>query len=45
MPLNSYLWIHTNARLEQGQKDILIQWADSLRQIILKAGPGITEKK
>jgi hypothetical protein len=38
MPLDSYLWIHKNAELEQGQKDLLIQWADSLRGVIAKAG-------
>lgn len=45
MPLDSYLWIHKDAKLEQGQKDTLIQWANSLQQTILKAGPSLTEKK
>jgi len=45
MPLDSYLWIHKDAKLEQGQKDTLIQWANSLQQTILKAGPGLTDKK
>ncbi|HEY4207387.1 MAG TPA: heme-binding domain-containing protein [Puia sp.] len=45
MPLHSYLWIHHDAKLEQGQKDALIQWANGLQQTILKAGPSITEKK
>jgi len=45
MPLDSYLWIHKDAKLEQGQKDTLIQWANSLQQTILKAGPSITQKK
>ena len=34
MPLDSYLWIHHDAGLEQGQKDLLIHWADSLQKII-----------
>jgi hypothetical protein len=45
MPLDSYLWIHKDAKLEQGQKDTLIQWANSLQQTILKAGPSLTDKK
>ncbi|MBN8854169.1 MAG: cytochrome C [Sphingobacteriales bacterium 50-39] len=45
MPLDSYLWIHKDAKLEQGQKDTLIQWANSLQQTILKAGPSLTERK
>jgi hypothetical protein len=45
MPLNSYLWIHKDAKLEEGQKDTLIQWANSLQQTILKVGPGLTDKK
>jgi hypothetical protein len=31
MPLNSYTWIHKDARLSTDQKNILINWADSLR--------------
>ena len=34
MPLNSYLWIHIDAALDQGQKNILVYWADSLQRII-----------
>ena len=34
MPLNSYLWIHIDAALDKGQKNILIYWADSLQRII-----------
>ena len=45
MPLDSYLWIHKDAKLDQGQKDTLIQWANSLQQTILKAGPSLTDKK
>jgi hypothetical protein len=34
MPLNSYLWTHIDAALDQGQKNILIYWADSLQRMI-----------
>jgi hypothetical protein len=44
MPLDSYLWIHKDAKLEQGQKDLVIRWADSLQLAILKAGPALTEQ-
>jgi hypothetical protein len=30
MPLNSYLWIHKDAKLTQDEKDKLIGWADSI---------------
>lgn len=30
MPLNSYLWIHDDAKLTQQQKDLLINWAQGL---------------
>ena len=36
MPLNSYLWIHIDAALDQGQKNILVYWADSLQSIIAR---------
>ena len=36
MPLNSYLWIHIDAALDKGKKNILIWWADSLRTIIAR---------
>lgn len=29
MPLNSYLWIHTDAKLDSAQKQMLIDWAKS----------------
>jgi hypothetical protein len=39
MPLNSYLWIHSKARLSATDKEFLIKWADSLRaEIIRKSG-------
>jgi hypothetical protein len=31
MPLDSYLWIHSNAKLNADQKEKLIQWLNSLR--------------
>ena len=36
MPLDSYLWIHTDAKLSQGQKDLLINWAEQLSDKIVK---------
>ena len=36
MPLNSYLWIHTNARLSATDKELLMKWADSLRTEITR---------
>jgi hypothetical protein len=34
MPFNSYLWIHIDAALDQGKKNILVYWADSLQRMI-----------
>ena len=34
MPLDSYLWIHRDAILNQQQKNVLIAWADSLGRYI-----------
>lgn len=31
MPLNSYLWIHKDAKLTDEEKNILINWADAIR--------------
>jgi len=36
MPLNSYLWIHTDAKLSPEQKDQLIKWASQLKDSIAK---------
>jgi hypothetical protein len=36
MPLNSYLWIHSNSRLSATDKEFLIIWADSLRTEIAR---------
>jgi Haem-binding domain len=35
MPLDSYLWIHKDAKLDDGQKSIVIRWADSLSAYIM----------
>jgi hypothetical protein len=34
MPLDSYLWIHKDAKLDTTQKDVVLQWADSLLKLI-----------
>ncbi len=31
MPLSSYLWIHTEARLTDAQRENIIRWADSAK--------------
>ena len=31
MPLNSYLWMHSEAKLSEEQMETLIRWADALR--------------
>jgi hypothetical protein len=31
MPLDSYLWIHKNAKLDDGQKRILANWVNTVR--------------
>jgi hypothetical protein len=31
MPLNSYTWIHKDAKLTDGEKNKLIEWADGVR--------------
>lgn len=36
MPLSSYLWIHTNARLNKEQQHLITVWADSARLAISK---------
>ena len=35
MPLNSYLWIHKDAMMNDDQKKEVIGWADSLQQMII----------
>ncbi|MBS1599648.1 MAG: heme-binding domain-containing protein [Bacteroidetes bacterium] len=34
MPLDSYLWIHKDAKLNETQKNAVIAWADSLQKMI-----------
>ena len=34
MPLNSYTWIHKNARLTDDEKNKMIGWADSIRDTL-----------
>ena len=34
MPLNSYLWIHTDAKLSDADKQVIMDWANNLRQEI-----------
>jgi hypothetical protein len=37
MPLNSYLWIHGNAKLSDQDRSTLLNWADQLmKEIALK---------
>ena len=31
MPLNSYTWVHTESRLSDAEKQLIINWADSLK--------------
>jgi hypothetical protein len=39
MPLNSYLWIHKDAKLSDQEKEILISWANGLRRQIVVPNP------
>ena len=39
MPINFYLWIHTNARLSPREKDLLVNWLSDLsKQLYDKSG-------
>lgn len=39
MPLNSYLWMHKDAKLSDEQKVVLVNWADGvMREIAAKHG-------
>jgi len=46
MPLDSYLWIHKYAKLNEDQKKAIINWADSLQQVIIRKNnlPAETEE-
>jgi len=39
MPLESYTWIHKNAQLNEEEKDILITWADGIRNAMKEKYP------
>lgn len=41
MPLNSYLWIHKDAKLSAEEKDSVIAWAKQVQLEIQQANPGI----
>jgi hypothetical protein len=46
MPLNSYLWIHGNAKLTPRDTITLLNWADGLmKQIAAKHNLLVEEKK
>lgn len=36
MPLDSYLWIHKNAKLSDAQRQILIDWTKTAKQQVLQ---------
>ncbi len=35
MPLNSYTWTHTDARITQAEKEKIVNWADGVRRQIV----------
>ena len=45
MPLNSYLWIHHDAKLTQAEKDLLINWAQQLSDKIVNDNHLVREKE
>lgn len=45
MPLDSYLWLHKDAKLSADQKALLIKWADELRNQIAQANNLPKEEK
>ena len=45
MPLNSYLWIHKDAKLSEEQKTLLVNWADQLRAQIAREKNIVEETK
>lgn len=36
MPISSYLWIHTDARLNDAQRKLIIDWAKASKEMVLK---------
>ena len=45
MPLNSYLWIHKDAKLSDAQKNSLVNWAKQLREQIALQHNIVEEKE
>ena len=45
MPLNSYLWIHKDAKLSADQKQMLINWATQLKDKIARENNIVPEEK
>jgi hypothetical protein len=39
MPLNSYTWIHKDAILTKSEKELLINWADAIRDTMMQKYP------
>jgi hypothetical protein len=39
MPISSYLWIHTDARLSDSQRQLIVNWADSAKQKMAYTAP------
>ena len=36
MPISSYLWIHTDAKLTEAQRKLIIDWANASKDLVLK---------
>ena len=36
MPISSYLWIHKDARLNDAQRKLIIDWANNAKDLVLK---------
>lgn len=45
MPLNSYLWIHKDAKLTQHEKDMIVHWAQQLSDKIIDENHLVREKE
>jgi hypothetical protein len=45
MPLNSYLWIHKDAKLTQQEKDMIVHWAQQLSDKIIEENHLVREKE
>ena len=45
MPLNSYLWIHKDAKLTQAEKDLLVNWSQQLSDKIVSDNHLTREKE